>query len=343
VSYEKEKILNAFQKLIHGKFGQGLDDAAELKADASERKIYRLFIEGKTLVGVYNDNIKENLAFINFTKTFIELGLNVPEILIVSEDNLFYIEEDLGDDTLFKLMSSIAGKKKLFGYYKLALADLIRFQTESKDKIDYNYCYHTKDYDCEVIDSDFKKFNQYFSKTFLNTTLEQSLVEYILTVSDKVISNVRNNFFLYRDFQPRNIMIKENRLYYIDYQSGRKGPLQYDVASFLYSGSIRLDEDERNSLLDYYISELNKYITYDEKEFKHYFYFFVFLRLVQVLGSYAYLYKTRKDKSVIKKISKALINLKSIEVKIQNSEIKNLIVELTSSGYLSDSSGVILC
>lgn len=329
MSYSSEIILNSFQELIFKKFGKHLDGIKKLKADASERKIYRLFVDGKSFVGIYNRNKKENLAFINFTYTFVELGLNVPMIVSVSEDNLFYVEEDLGDETLFKTIQS--SEDNLSGYYKLALRDLIRFQVEAKDSIDYGYCYQTREFNSETIQSDIKKFNDYFTKIFLNRQLEEKTISSILDTSVHVISNVKNDFFLYRDFQPRNIMIKDGQLYYIDYQSGRKGPLQYDVASFLYSGSIELNEIERNSLLNYYIGELNKFISYDEKEFKYYFYYFVFLRLLQVLGSYAYLHEMRNDREVIKKISKALFNLKGLTNKIENGEVKMLIEMITAS------------
>lgn len=327
MSYQREIILNSFQELVHKKFGKNLEKVKDLKADASDRKIYRLYVDGKSLIGIYNENKKENLAFINFTKTFIDLGFNVPEILAVSEDNLFYIEEDLGDTTLFKLLSN-AEIKNSTDYYKQSLSDLIRFQVEAKDKIDYSFCYQTKDFNIEVIKDDTGKFNDYFTPVFIGEKLDSKIIEFILNLTTGVFSKVRNDFFLYRDFQPRNIMVKDNIFYYIDYQSGRKGPLQYDAASFLYSGSINISEDERNTLLNYYTDELNKYVVYDKEEFKYYFYFFAFLRLLQILGSYAYLHEKRNDTDVLKKIPKALKNLKSLTDKIENPELRNFVEKL---------------
>lgn len=108
MSYRKEFIINTFRELIFKETGNSIDRIENLRADASDRKIYRLFSKGKTLIGIFNENEKENLAFINFTGTFIKLGLNVPEIISVSDDNLFYIEEDLGDVTLYKFISESA-------------------------------------------------------------------------------------------------------------------------------------------------------------------------------------------------------------------------------------------
>lgn len=330
MSYKREIILNTFRELVYNKFRKNLDSIKELKADASERKIYRLFIEDKTFVGIYNENEKENLAFINFTNTFLKTGFNVPLIMNVSDDNLFYIEEDLGDETLYNYIQN-SDNKNLFDYYQIALSDLIRFQTIAKDSIDYEYCYQTKAFNSEVIRFDIEKFNEYFSKIFLKEKLDEKIIGLILELSNEVISKVPNDYFLYRDFQPRNIMVKNKQLYYIDYQSGRKGPLQYDLASFLYSGSINLNEEEKNSLLNFYVEELNKQITCDKKEFIYYFYFFVFLRLLQMLGSYSFLNVKRNDNEVLKKISKAMLNLKELTEKIENTEIKNLIEKITSS------------
>jgi len=332
MSYKREIILNNFQALIFSKFGTNLDSINELKADASERKIYRLFSNGNSFIGIYNENVKENLAFINFTNTFVKLGFKVPVIINVSGDNLFYVEDDLGDTTLFKFSIS-TDKMTIKNYYKNALADLIRFQVDARDEIDYSYCFQTKAFSPEVLMYDFKKFNDYFNRIFLKNNLTNDVINNIFIDLSGVISKAENHFFLYRDFQPRNIMIKNNELYYIDYQSGRRGPLQYDVASFLYSGSINLKDEERNDLINYYLNELNKSVKYDKMEFKFYFYYFAFARIIQVLGTYGYQYETRNDKEMIKKVSKALNNLKSLESKIDDSEIQSFI-EKVESGYI---------
>ncbi|MBK8550316.1 MAG: phosphotransferase [Ignavibacteria bacterium] len=301
----------------------------DLKADASERKIFRINIDGKSLIGIYNDNIKENLAFIKFTETFIDLGFNVPEIVRVSDDNLFYLEKDLGDTTLFNLITGSPVAQHL-SYYKQALTDLVKFQIEAKDKLDYSFCYQTNEFNVEVIESDLGKFSDYYLMTTIEKNFDNEFYRYIIEISENILKRVRNDFFLYRDFQPRNIMIKDNRLYYIDYQSGRKGPLHYDLASFLYSGSINISEEDRKILMTHYLSELNNYVNVDKEEFIRYYYFFVFLRLLQMLGSYSYLNVKRNDGNVLKKIPKALANMKTLEDKIDDKKLKKFITELTS-------------
>ncbi len=328
MSFSREIISNAFGELINEIFDKRIIRIIELGADASERKIFRLFNEDNdSFIGVYNENIRENLAFINFTKAFQKLNLRVPSILNISTDNLFYIEDDLGDKSLFKLTLSWE-KSELMNYYMRAISDLIRFQIEAKDEVDYNYCYQTKNFDDVVITYDLMNFNNYFLKNYLKKNINNNTTKEIINFFNDIISNVESNYFLYRDFQPRNIMIKGDEFYYIDYQSGRKGPLHYDIASFLYSGSININEDERNILLKYYIVEVKKYVTLNEEEFTNYFYFFAFLRLIQVLGSYSYLYGTRGDKEILKKIPKALSNLYNLKDRIKNDKIKDLITSI---------------
>jgi len=330
MSLRKEIILNTFQELIFKETGKSLDKIVNLKADASDRKIYRLFYDDKSIIGIFNENKKENLAFINFTETFTKLGLNVPQILSVSDDDLFYIEEDLGDMTLFNYTTSYLNEDHS-DLYKRSLSDLIKFQISAKDKVDYGYCYQTMKFDRKVIESDLNKFDVYSNSLHLKTDFDQAVRESILDHSVDILRKANNDFFLYRDFQPRNIMLRSNTLYYIDYQSGRKGPLQYDVASFLYSGSIDLSNEERYELLDHYLSELGKQISFDKEEFLNDFYFFAFIRLLQMLGSYSYLSVKKNDGNILKKIPKALLNIKSLSGKIDNNEINSYINNLTSS------------
>jgi len=330
MSIRREIILNTFQELIFKETGKNLESIVNLKADASDRKIYRLYYAGNSVIGVFNENKKENLAFINFTGTFTELGLNVPEIFSVSDDSLFYIEEDLGDMTLYNYTSAYLNKDHI-DLYKKSLSDLIKFQIIAKDKVDYGFCYQTMEFDPVVIESDLNKFDEYSNSLHLKTDFDQKVRKSIIDHSIQILRKNKKDFFLYRDFQPRNIMIRDSELYYIDYQSGRKGPLQYDVASFLYSGSIDISSEERHKLLGHYLEELGNHISINREEFLNDFYFFAFLRLLQMLGSYSFLSVKKNDGDILKKIPKALLNIKSLSGKINNSVINSYISKLTSS------------
>jgi aminoglycoside/choline kinase family phosphotransferase len=190
-------------------------------------------------------NVRENIAFIEFTRTFRNYDLNVPEIYGVSEDLKYYIEEDLGDVTLYSLSGSIKNSD-ILRMYEGALAGLLRFQIEMKDKIDYDLCYETKVFDKIQLAADLAKFDKYYMKQF-GIVIDEKLTETALLTVCKEFLSEDNSFFTYRDFQPRNVMVKDDQLYFIDYQSGRKGPLLYDLVSFLYSGSITLNEQGSTS------------------------------------------------------------------------------------------------
>ena len=324
MSYKSEYILNSFGRLINKKFSKSLDSVKELKADASDRKIYRLFSGDKSCIGIHNENINENRAFIGFTDVFLKLKFNVPAVFDVSEDELFYLEEDLGDITLHKYSSgkSFGDLKKI---YTACLKDLISFQLIAKDKIDYNLCLNSDELDYGIIKHDLTKFYNCFVTDFCHAEFDEDEIKSIIELLNDVISKVQGKYFLYRDFQPRNIMLKNNNLYYIDYQSGMKGPLQYDLVSFLYSGSIELTEEERNELIGFYLTELNKYEKYDDYEFMKYLYYFAFLRLIQVLGSYGHQLSRKNDLNMLNKMNKALEKLSGIKKYITESEIKNVI------------------
>lgn len=328
MSYQSEKILYSFQKLVFDRSGKNIDSVQKLKADASDRKIYRLNSGNKSFIGIFNENEKENIAFIKFTEAFLKLGFNVPEIINVADDNLFYIEEDLGDMTLYRF-SQIQDKKLIIDYYKKALADLISFQIKAGEEADYNYCYQTAELNGFVLSEDIKKFREYFLNRFMKDKFGSGEIEKIVEISAETIKKTDNSFFVYRDFQPRNIMLQKEKLFYIDYQSGRKGPLHYDAASFLYSGSVKLNEDERINLLDYYESKLSEAVEFDKKEFRHYFYYFAFFRMLQVLGSYSYIYEKRSDADMLLKTELALEKIKDIKDKIENKFIAEFIGKLT--------------
>lgn len=329
MSYLKEIVLNSFQELVFRRSGLNIDSLKMLKADASERKIFRIYYGGLKCIGIFNENPKENLAFVKFSESFLKLGFNVPEIYGFSDDNLFYIEEDLGDMTLKSAVSEKDSEEKIH-LYKKALNDLIRFQVLSKDKLDYSYCYQTKCFDESVLKDDFGKFHDYLLKNYLTGFDKDNLLEKVMMFCSDLIRDSDNDFFLYRDFQPRNIMLKNNELYYIDYQSGRKGPLQYDLASFIYSGSAELTRDERFMLMIHYEENLRNYINYNEQKFRKDFYYFAFIRLIQVLGSYAYVYERRKDQKMTEKIKQGLLKLEELNNNLENKDINRFINNLTS-------------
>lgn len=285
----------------------------ELKGGVSGRHIYRILSEYRSCIGVFHPYIKENKAFINFTKTFKELGLRVPEIISVDKSFKYYLLEDLGSlslkDISFANDLHFSKKEKL---YKQALSDLLAFQILGKEHIDFNYCYESKNFDKQQIFFDIKRFQTFFVKQILENSLINIDLTHLYAGLWEKIRHRRDKYFMYRDFQPRNILVKDQTLYYIDYQAGRRGPLEYDVASFLYSSSIALTEKEREKLLEYYISLLKESEGINRRTFISDFKIYAIIRLIQVIGSYGYTFYAIKNLERLNAIPSALKKMRTI-------------------------------
>ncbi|MBN2789532.1 MAG: phosphotransferase [Candidatus Delongbacteria bacterium] len=276
-----------------------------LKGDYSERIIYRIDHSEGSLIGVEGNNIAENIAFFEFRRTFEEQGIAVPAIIAMSEDKSSYILEDLGDITVKKYcddrnFNNDTGSIRTI-YLKI-IEELPRIQNLLYDKIDYSYCYQREIFDKENMITDIARFEEYFLRKFY----KRYEVNTFENFKNKIISIVLDQpaeFFMYRDFQSRNMMLKDNNLFFIDFQSGRKGPLQYDLASFIYSsGTIRYESMEQE-LIDHYLRSLKNYISIDENGFRTSLPAFGVIRLMQALGNYAYYFYVRGDQSINAKIN----------------------------------------
>ncbi len=329
MAYQNEITMYQFQALFHSAFGKNTENIIKLRADASERKIYRLKADTSSCIGIYNKYKKENQAFICFSKVFFENGFKVPEILGVSDDQLIYLESDLGDTTVFTYVKNEGNRKKSISVYSKCMSELLNFQFNALKFIDPKHCYEGEAFNRQLMLNDIDKFCDYCIKE--HTVLDPAIIKNSEGIKDLVdeIMKTDMNFFMYRDFQPRNIMMHKDVLYFIDYQSGRKGPLQYDVASFLYSGSIEINEEEREALLEAYLHEMDDKYNYKKEKFRQSFYLFVLIRLIQVLGSYGYTYHNRKEENYLVKMSKALENMDSIKDKIEVKSVRELIEFLT--------------
>ena len=328
MSYDKEILYYTFQNLFYFKYHENVLSVEEIVPDSSNRKIFRLKSEHKNCIGIYYEGINENKAFIEFSKTLKRIGLNVPEFYCVSTDNKYYIIEDLGSMDLFSFSRQKYIKRdELIWFYKKALKDLTEFQTRAADELDFDLCYQTKKLDRNQFEYDLIKFQEYYLKKFF-ISQDESLIN---NAFEEILSKVPDNkdeYFVYRDFQPRNILVKSGELYYIDYQSGRLGPLEYDPASFLYSSSIFINENDRKELLGYYLKELSKKIDIDTETFFENFYYFALLRLLQVLGSYGYNFDRKKNSDILFKIPRALNNIESIITQFENKYILKFLMSL---------------
>lgn len=293
----------------------------------SNRKYYRLNGKSETAIGVYNPNKKENIAFLTFAEHFLNKGLSVPKVYQHDLSNNIYIQEDLGDNSLFDLLQADGFSERVEKYYYEALKQLTKFQIDAGKDLDYSVCYPRNKFDRQSILWDLNYFKYYFLKPDGIQFDEQELEDDFNTLVNFLLQT-EIDFFMYRDFQARNIMIKNEQLFFIDFQGGRKGALQYDPASLIWSARANLPFSQKENLLNYYLDELNKRIKINDKEFKKYYYGYVLIRILQTLGAYGFRgYLERKD-HFLNSIPFALNNIKWL---LENNKIDLTLNELISA------------
>ena len=325
------KMMNAeliLSDLYKDEFGSAPAVVSPLMASGSDRRYFRLSGVGGTVIGAYNADKRENEAFVSFTSTFLKSGLPVPEILGYDALNDVYLLRDLGDDTLFQLITikraaqsdkpvtesplgcgRISFSEDILEIYRKVLAWLPVFQIDAGVTIDYNACYPRKAFDRQSMMWDLNYFKYYFLKLAGIPYDEQALEDDFSSLCDLLLKADRD-YFLYRDFQSRNIMVVGGEPWFIDYQGGRKGALQYDLASLLYDAKADLPEEVRAELLGVYLKELGQYITVDRDKFIREYYGYVLIRILQALGAYGFRGYYEKKSHFLQSIPYALENLR---------------------------------
>jgi len=257
----------------------------------SGRKIVRLSSGNLSAIGILYDGHEENAAFLEFSRHFWRHGLPVPEIYAEDLNHGAYLEQDLGDTTLFEFLSSNRAGAEVgepaVDAYRAVVAILPRFQVEAGRDLNYKVCYPRDSFDVQSIAWDLNYFKYYFLRPAGIPFNEQALEDDFSSLTRFLLSADRD-YFLYRDFQSRNIMLPEGRPFFLDYQGGRKGALQYDIASLLYDAKADLPPPLRQQLLDRYLDSLSGFITLDRAAFLHYYYAYVYVRILQALGAYGF-------------------------------------------------------
>jgi aminoglycoside/choline kinase family phosphotransferase len=234
---------------------------------------------------------EENGAFLAFSRHFRRHGLPVPEIYAEDLDHGAYLEEDLGDTSLFEFLSKgRTGENiapEVVEAYRQVVAVLPRFQIEAGRDLDYSVCYPCASFDRQSIAWDLNYFKYYFLRLAGIPFSEQALEDDFSRLTEFLLSAPRD-YFLYRDFQSRNVMLPKGQPFFVDYQGGRKGALQYDIASLLYDAKADLPPDLRQQLLDHYLDSLSRFIELDREAFLRHYYAYVYVRIMQALGAYGF-------------------------------------------------------
>jgi aminoglycoside/choline kinase family phosphotransferase len=279
----------------------------------SGRKIIRLSNATHNAIGILYNVREENVAFIEFSRHFRRHGLPVPEIYAEDLSQGAYLEEDFGDTTLFEFLSrNRAGEQitpPVVEAYRKVVATLPRFQVEAGRDLNYKVCYPRASFDRQSISWDLNYFKYYFLRLAGISFNEQAMEDDFDTLTNFLL-NADCNYFLYRDFQSRNIMLRDGEPFFLDYQGGRKGALQYDIASLLYDAKADLPPQLRQELLDLYIERISALAGINREGFLHHYYAYVYVRILQALGAYGFRGFYERKAHFLQSVPYALKNLR---------------------------------
>ena len=304
-------VIEKLQKLYQQHTGALAEQIEEMTGSGSNRRYFRL--KGvQNLIGVYGTSIEENKAFLYMAEHFKKKNLPIPQVLCVSEDQSCYLQEDLGDTLLFhrieqgRTTGNFSEKEKELLRKTVRLLPAIQFA--GADGFDFNQCYPQPEFNQRSILWDLNYFKYCFLKATGLEFQEDRLEDDFMKMSDVLLKS-SSATFMYRDFQSRNVMIKDGEPWFIDFQGGRKGPFFYDVASFLWQAKARYPENLRKELLDEYMDALGAYTTIDRDQFFCQLRHFVLFRTLQVLGAYGFRGYFEKKPHFIQSVPYAIANL----------------------------------
>lgn len=271
------------KKLFKEYFGVESELVTQLGGSASHRKYFRLTGGGHNAIGVEGTDADENRAFITIAGHFKSKGINVPEVY--ASDGLCYLQQDLGDTMLF----DVAVADRTFDRELLAktLQALPKIQVEGAKGMPWEVCYPQESFDARMVDFDLN----YFKYDYLKLTGAEFNEIKLQDDFDRLKADLlkdSQDCFLYRDFNARNVMVVDGEPWFIDFQGGRRGPIYYDVASFLWQARAKYPEELREELIGKYLEALRGYMEVDEVRFRERLALFVLFRQLQVLGCYGF-------------------------------------------------------
>lgn len=288
-------------------------DIKPIAESGSSRRYYRIITDGGSVVGTYNANIEENESFFYLTRHFGAMRLSVPRLLAVDGERQCYLQSDHGDDTLFghvqRALADGRYDEHTVGLFRKTLEQLVRFQIEGHRRLDYSKVYPTPCFDKSSVLDDLDYFKYYFIKPHAAIVFNEQRLKADFNALADFVCQARNDFFMYRDFQSRNVMIERDEPLFIDYQGGRRGPLPYDVVSLLYQVKAQMPQALRDELVGHYKTVLSRYLDPDSVGFDRYYPSFVYLRLFQVLGAYGFRGLIQKKAHFLESIPYALQEL----------------------------------
>ena len=309
-------------------FGCFPESVTAITGSASNRSYYRLASESGTCIGVVGTDREENYAFVTLARHFLSKDIPVPEIYSVSDDGMAYIQEDLGGVSLYDmLLSARAGKiswNEVESLLCRTMALLPKIQYRGAEGLDFSICYPQPSFDRQNVMFDLNYFKYCFLKASGLEFNEVSLQEDFERLADDLLHHDTETF-MYRDFNVRNVMVKDGSPYFIDFQGGRRGPICYDVASFVWQARAAYSEDLKGRLVQSYVDALSEYECISREVLETDLKLFRLFRLLQVLGAYGFRGWTEHKAAFVVSIPSAISNLKELLSEIPSDSYPYLI------------------
>ncbi|MDR0831173.1 MAG: phosphotransferase, partial [Prevotellaceae bacterium] len=343
----ENKIIELYEKYTKS----SVSNIYALQQSGSNRQYFKISSDGGNVVGVVGTSVAENIAFIKIAQQFEKQGINAPRVLTVSDDKLCYLQTDLGDTILFDEITKEQGTKskeqgqvqgnitkspnhQITNLLHKTISYLPDIQFKTAQNFDFLVCFPQAEFDRRNIFFDLNYFKYCFLKNsgieFDEIALEndfEKLSNLLLNCHSRAGGNptqftdeqeipacaeITPSVFMYRDFQSRNVMLKDGEPYFIDFQGGRKGAIYYDVASFLWQAKANFSDELRNELIDTYLEKLQKYHTISKDDFLEKLRYFVLFRQLQVLGAYGFRGLFEQKQHFLDSIPFALENIKKL-------------------------------
>lgn len=333
--------MKQLKSLFRSFTGLSARNITELPSSGSNRRYFRMESEKGTLIGTLGTCREENKAFIALADHFYNQGLPVPKVYCHNREYSCYLQQDLGDITLYNAIEGGRSRGNYDSSEKRLLMKVMKalplLQFKGAEGLDFGVCYPQPAFDERMISFDLNYFKYCFLKA---TGLEFSEIQLDndFRKMSRVLLSDASETFLYRDFQARNVMLVNEEPYFIDFQGGRKGPIYYDVASFIWQAKANYSEELKDELLETYLKALKQFIPVDEKHFHRQLRHFVLFRTLQVLGAYGFRGYFEKKPHFLQSVPYAIDNLRKLlkEPFKEYPYLSSLLMELTRMRQYSE-------
>jgi aminoglycoside/choline kinase family phosphotransferase len=335
-----DAISENIRSFFQGFTGDPIEKFEKLPKSGGDRIYFRIATEKNSYIATYNENLRESATFIYFTQHFSKIKAPVPGIFFTSGDGKMYIQQDFGRASLLNELERCGPDNYVYDLFKKSLRALAWLQIKGMDDFDYAYCLTSKEFGRQAIMSDLLYFKYYFLDTLKIPYDKEKLIDDFEALSN-YLTHVEHKYFMFRDFQSRNIYIQNEEVHFIDYQGGMKGALQYDVASLLWQARANLSDEWKNSLLEYYMDCAGEILgkPVDRSRFVSQYNGYVLIRLMQVLGAYGFRGLFERKAQFLTSIPLALTNIKwfleNMKIGVSLPEYEKILGLIVEEGIVS--------